>query len=108
MFTQIKKAFDVLSDVLMRRAYDYYLDHPEERMRNMYNYYEAVYQPKIPPWYVLLGVLVFLSLLQYVNDWRHHAQTMRYITKQHAFMYQVPSASHWHPLAVPSHRSPIL
>ena len=50
MFAKIAKAYEVLSSKLMRQAYDYYLDHPEEHMRNLYNYYDAVYQPKIPPW----------------------------------------------------------
>merc|ERR1711971_1043312 len=66
-FQEIATAYEVLSDDTMKEAYDYYLDHPEERMYNTMRYYQAVYQPKTPIWVVLLGLVVVFSGLQYFH-----------------------------------------
>ncbi|CAK0867440.1 unnamed protein product [Prorocentrum cordatum] len=66
-FQQIAQAYEVLSDEKVRDAYNYFLDHPEEHMYNQMRYYQAVYQPKTPLWMVLVGFLLVISGLQYVN-----------------------------------------
>lgn len=89
MFTKIARANEVLSDERLRKAYDYMLDHPEERMQNYYAYYEAVYKPKTPMWAVFSGTVSFISLMQYINMHRVYGTTMRYIKKQAAFKRRV-------------------
>jgi len=89
MFAKIAKAYEVLSSKLMRNAYNYFQDHPEEHMTNTMNHYYAVYQPKVPPWWVLVCMLFVLSLLQYLNNNRNYATTMRYIKTQPAFLRRV-------------------
>lgn len=64
-FQQIATAYEVLSDDNLREAYNYFLDHPEERMYNTMRYYRAVYQPKTPLWAVLVGFLLVASCIQY-------------------------------------------
>lgn len=63
-FQQIATAYEVLSDAEMKTAYDYYLDHPEERMYNTMRYYKARYQPQTPLWVVFLGLVIVISQLQ--------------------------------------------
>lgn len=71
-FVKISRAHEVLSDEEIRKAYDYFLDHPEDRYTHYYQYYHAVYAPKTPLWAVVTGALSFLSLLQYINQqWRY-------------------------------------
>jgi len=72
MFRKISRANEILSDEQLRHAYDYYLDHPNERYANYYRYYQAAYSPKTPLWAVFTGVLLFLSGLQWINaSWRY-------------------------------------
>lgn len=47
MFRDIATAYEVLSSVGRRYAYDYYLAHPEEQLRNQYNYYRHSYAPDV-------------------------------------------------------------
>jgi len=73
-FQQIATAYEVLSVANVREAYDYYLDHPEERMYNTMRYYRAVYQPQTPLWAVALGLAIIISVLQYFH-WREKSNT---------------------------------
>jgi len=59
MFIKIAEAYEVLSDNDLRESYDYYLDHPEENVRNQYRYYAARY--KVPASAVLLGYIFRLG-----------------------------------------------
>jgi len=88
-FRKISRAHEVLSDDSLRRAYDYFLDNPEDAYTNYYQYYQAVYAPKTPLWAVVVGVLVFLSGLQYVNQHWSYATTWRMIRYQHTFKRRV-------------------
>lgn len=87
-FTKISRAHEVLSDDKLRPAYDYFLDHPEDRYAHL-RYYHAVYAPKTPLWAVTTGVLLFLSMLQYINQhWRYNSM-MRCIRYQQKFQKRV-------------------
>jgi len=88
-FRKISRAHEVLSDETLRHAYDYYLDHPEDRYMHYYQYYRAVYTPKTPLWAVAVGILTFLSGLQYVNRQWAYAQTWRLIRYQPTFKRRV-------------------
>jgi len=71
-FRKISRAHEVLSDEKLRPAYDYFLDHPEDKYTHYYQYYHAVYAPKTPIWAVVSGTLLFMSMLQYINwQWRY-------------------------------------
>eukprot|EP00939_MAST-03C_sp_MAST-3C-sp1_P004768 g4768.t1 len=67
MFIKIATANEVLGDEETREAYDYYLDHPEERWRNKYNFYRFKYAPKTDLRLVLLGFVAVVSIVQYVS-----------------------------------------
>lgn len=88
-FRGVSRAHEVLADETLRRAYDYYLDHPEERYAHYYHYYSAVYTPKTPLWAVAAGLLAFLSGLQYVNQHWAYAQTWEQIRYQPSFKRRV-------------------
>lgn len=88
-FRKISRANEVLSDEKLRHAYDYFLDHPEDRYTHYYRYYDAVYAPKTPIWMVVTGLLLFLSSLQYVNQQWRYARMMRAIRYQPSFKRRV-------------------
>lgn len=88
-FRSIGRANEVLSDDKLRRAYDYFLDHPEDRYTHYYQYYHAAYAPQTPIWAVVLGVLTFLSSLQYINQQWRYGSMMRAIKYQPQFKRRV-------------------
>uniref|UniRef100_A0AC35UH71 J domain-containing protein n=1 Tax=Rhabditophanes sp. KR3021 TaxID=114890 RepID=A0AC35UH71_9BILA len=64
-FRQIATAYEVLKDDETRQLYDHYLDHPEDRYYNYYQYYKTKAAPKIHPSYVVLITIIFVSVFQY-------------------------------------------
>jgi len=88
-FRSIGRANEVLSEEKLRRAYDYFLDHPEESIAHYYQYYNAVYSPQTPIWMVVLGVLFFVSGLQYINQNWKYSSMMRAIKYQPSFKRRV-------------------
>jgi len=67
-FKEITTAHDVLSKDVLREAYDYFLDHPEMTMYNRMNFYRASYQPQMPLWVVVLGLILVICLGQFFNN----------------------------------------
>lgn len=88
-FRKISRAHEVLSDDKLKSAYDYFLEHPNDSYTNYYSYYHAVYAPKTPLWAVVSGLLVFLSLLQYVNQHWKYSFINRAIRYQPKFKHRV-------------------
>lgn len=88
-FKKLNRAHEVLIDDKLRSAYHYFLDHPEESYRNYYNYYDAVYAPQTPVSAVAIGFLLFLSLLQYINQHWKYSSTLRAVTHQDSFKRRV-------------------
>ncbi|KAF4721852.1 hypothetical protein FOZ62_003017 [Perkinsus olseni] len=68
-FQQLAKAYEVLSSPQLREAYDYYLAHPNEQLYNRYRFYQARYQPKLPLLHLIVGLLLFITVIQYINAW---------------------------------------
>eukprot|EP00927_Polykrikos_kofoidii_P051858 TRINITY_DN45640_c0_g1_i1.p1 TRINITY_DN45640_c0_g1~~TRINITY_DN45640_c0_g1_i1.p1 ORF type:complete len:425 (-),score=121.01 TRINITY_DN45640_c0_g1_i1:97-1371(-) len=66
-FLRIVKAHWVLSDVSIRSAYDYFLDHHEEHMYNTIRYYSAAYLPTASSWMMFFCFCVVLSGIQYLH-----------------------------------------
>ena len=78
-FIEIADAYEILSDGDSRRAYDYYLEHPEEFLRNKYNYYRYRYAPKTDMRIVLLGFVLVVSCIQYVSQVQQYNYVRRVI-----------------------------
>ncbi|EDQ89791.1 uncharacterized protein MONBRDRAFT_1919, partial [Monosiga brevicollis MX1] len=76
-FQTIAVAYETLRDEDVRRDYDYYLDHPEQALHNMYRYYRHVQVPMTP---IVVGVILFISTLQYVSQHTRHSFARRAIT----------------------------
>eukprot|EP00921_Rhytidocystis_pertsovi_P006851 GHVQ01011574.1.p1 GENE.GHVQ01011574.1~~GHVQ01011574.1.p1 ORF type:complete len:368 (-),score=63.00 GHVQ01011574.1:519-1622(-) len=66
-FQKINKAYEVLSNAEVRGAYDYYLDHPDD-LYALYYGIRAVYPQKTNPFTVLILLLAFISLGQWMNS----------------------------------------
>lgn len=88
-FRRISRAHEVLSEEKLRSAYHYFLDHPEERYANYYNYYHAAYAPQTPLWMVISGALLFLSGLQYINSSWRYSRMMKAVMYQPQFRRRV-------------------
>ena len=78
-FIEIADAYEILSDGDSRRSYDYYLEHPEEFLRNKYNYYRYRYAPKTDLRIVLLGFVLVVSCIQYVSQVQQYNYVRRVI-----------------------------
>ena len=71
LFRDIATAYEVLSDVQRRDAYDYYLLHPEQHLYNQYAYFRATYKTDVR--YVILGILcAWAALEMWYKRQRHH------------------------------------
>lgn len=69
-FLSVGRAYEVLSDVESRSRYDYYLDHPEEDLRNSLHKATWVYQARsgvsvgMVAWTCFIGGLIGFALLR--------------------------------------------
>lgn len=93
MFQKIATAYEVLSSADMREAYDYALRHPEQQVYNKYRYYKTKVEEQIPLHYVMIGALLFLSLLQYVNNTTLVASHRECIQKSACFKKELQLAT---------------
>lgn len=80
-FIKISEAHDILIDKDSRAAYDYYIDHPEERWKNQYNLYRVRYAPKTDLRLVLLGFVAASSLFQYISAVQRHRFAMKVLRR---------------------------
>eukprot|EP00920_Eleutheroschizon_duboscqi_P037562 GHVT01090042.1.p1 GENE.GHVT01090042.1~~GHVT01090042.1.p1 ORF type:complete len:386 (+),score=88.89 GHVT01090042.1:164-1321(+) len=67
----INKAYEVLIDKEVRKAYDYYLDHPTDMMALIYGI-RAVYPARTNPLFVLLLLVLFLSVGQLIHSYNNY------------------------------------
>lgn len=68
-FIEIANAYEILSSPEVRKAYDYFLEHPEAYDHTA-RYYQAMYAPKIPLWVVAGGFLLIMSAIQWPLAWQ--------------------------------------
>lgn len=93
MFLRIAQAYEVLSDEEMRSAYDYSIRHPERAKYNQYRYYKRKATQQIPLHYLLAGLIVLLSFLQYVNHATRSKDYRSSIQKTNAFKRQMQEST---------------
>ncbi|CAH9119381.1 unnamed protein product [Cuscuta europaea] len=84
-FVKIANAYEILKDEATREQYDYAIAHPEEIFYNTARYYQAYYGHKTDPRAVLVGLLLILSLFQYLNQWTRYNQAIDMVKKTPAY-----------------------
>ncbi|KAK5978670.1 DnaJ subfamily C member 25 [Trichostrongylus colubriformis] len=77
-FRVIATAYETLKDDQARSDYDYYLDHPEERFYNYYQYYRRRMVPKVDVRLVILGTILSISLFQYFSAKQKYSEAISY------------------------------
>ncbi|XGW11105.1 hypothetical protein V3C99_012534 [Haemonchus contortus] len=77
-FRVIATAYETLKDDQTRADYDYYLDHPEERFYNYYQYYRRRMVPKVDVRLVILGTILSISLFQYFSAKQKYSEAIAY------------------------------
>ncbi|CAD6192857.1 unnamed protein product [Caenorhabditis auriculariae] len=77
-FRVIATAYETLKDEESKISYDYYLDHPEERFYNYYQYYRLRVAPKVDVRIVILGTLIVISLFQYLSARHKYSEAIFY------------------------------
>ncbi|CAJ0929115.1 unnamed protein product, partial [Mesorhabditis belari] len=77
-FRLIATAYETLKDDEVREEYNYYLDHPEERFYNYYQYYRRRVAPKVDVRLVILGTIVAISIFQYWSAKSKYAEALGY------------------------------
>ncbi|KAK4360977.1 hypothetical protein RND71_019929 [Anisodus tanguticus] len=85
LFVKIANAYEILKDEATREQYDYALAHPEEFFYNTARYYHAYYGHKTDTRAVLVGLLLILSLIQYLNQWTRYNQAIDMVKKTPAY-----------------------
>ncbi|URD83894.1 DnaJ domain [Musa troglodytarum] len=85
LFVKIANAYEILKDEATREQYDYAIAHPEEVFYNTARYYHAYYGHKTDPRAVLVGLLLVVSALQYLNQWTRYTQAVTMVKKTPAY-----------------------
>jgi len=88
-FARVGRAYETLIDEDTRKDYDYYMDHPEDVMRNRYRYYTHVYAPKSDWRVVIAGWAIGISVLQWILQSYMHKRAHEQVMKSERFMKEV-------------------
>ena len=81
-FRLIATAYETLKDDETREYYDYYLDNPEERYYNYYQYYRMRATPKVDVRLVILVTILLISAFQYLSAHQKYSEALKY-AKEH-------------------------
>ena len=84
-FRLIATAYETLKDDETREYYDYYLDHPEERYYNFYQYYRLRTAPRVDVRYVIVVAILLVSIIQYLSAHQKYQEALRYAKEQVKF-----------------------
>ncbi|CAB3409954.1 unnamed protein product [Caenorhabditis bovis] len=79
-FLVIATAYETLKDDDAKTNYDYYLDHPEERFYNYYQYYRLRVAPKVDVRIVIVGTILVISIFQYLSARHKFSEAIDYAT----------------------------
>ncbi|XP_055803141.1 chaperone protein dnaJ 50 [Solanum dulcamara] len=85
LFVKIANAYEILKNEATREQYDYALAHPEEFFYNTARYYHAYYGHKTDTRAVLVGLLLIVSIFQYLNQWTRYNQAIDMVKKTPAY-----------------------
>ncbi|KAL8214704.1 hypothetical protein R6Q57_004153 [Mikania cordata] len=91
LFVKIANAYEILKDEVTRGQYDYAIEHPEEVFYNTARYYHAYYGHKTDPRAVLVGLLLVLSGIQYLNQWTRYNQAIDMVKRTPAYKNKLKS-----------------
>uniref|UniRef100_A0A0N5AS58 J domain-containing protein n=1 Tax=Syphacia muris TaxID=451379 RepID=A0A0N5AS58_9BILA len=81
-FRKIATAYETLKDDGTREDYDYYLDHPEHRAYNYYQYYRRRVAPKVDVRIVIIVTVVLISVFQYLSAKHKYGEALSYVIRQ--------------------------
>ncbi|VDN35086.1 unnamed protein product [Gongylonema pulchrum] len=81
MFQEIATAYETLRDDETRADYNYYLDHPEQRAYNYYQYYRRRVAPKVDPRIVILVTIILISTFQFFSAAQKYREALDYAVK---------------------------
>ena len=81
-FRQIATAYETLKDDGTREDYDYYLDHPEHRAYNYYQYYRRRVAPKVDVRIVIIVTITIISIFQYLSAKHKYSEALSYAIRQ--------------------------
>ncbi|KAE9553795.1 hypothetical protein FO519_003016 [Halicephalobus sp. NKZ332] len=84
-FRLVTTAYETLKDDETRGYYDYYLDHPEERYYNYYQYYRMRAAPKVDVRLVIFVTVMVISIVQYVSAKQKFSEAVSYAATQVKF-----------------------
>jgi DnaJ-class molecular chaperone len=80
-FDKITLANDVLSDPKKRKDYDFYLENPNNVIKQGLRYYKASFATRTDPRVVVIGFLAFISAAHYHMLKKNHRDAIEYIKK---------------------------
>lgn len=84
-FREIATAYETLKDDETRADYDYYLDHPEQRAYNYYQYYRRRVSPKVDVRIVIAVTVMLISAFQFLSAKHKYHEALEYAVKQEKF-----------------------
>ncbi|KAI1733176.1 dnaJ domain-containing protein [Ditylenchus destructor] len=93
-FRLIATAYETLKDEETRKYYDYYLDNPEERYYNYYQYYRMRATPKVDVRIVILIAILLISAFQYLSAHQKYAEALRYAKDQPKYRHTAIDLAH--------------
>lgn len=85
LFVKIANAYEILKDESTRGQYDYAIAHPEEVFYNTAQYYRAYYGHKTDPRAVLIGLLLIISVFQYLNQFGRYSKAIETVKQTPAY-----------------------
>uniref|UniRef100_A0A0K0F8H6 DnaJ homolog subfamily C member 25 (inferred by orthology to a human protein) n=1 Tax=Strongyloides venezuelensis TaxID=75913 RepID=A0A0K0F8H6_STRVS len=77
-FREIATAYETLKDDETKQFYDHYLDHPEDRYYNYYQYYRMKAAPKVDIRVVVAVTVILVSAFQYLSAKQKYSEAISY------------------------------
>ncbi|GMT24489.1 hypothetical protein PFISCL1PPCAC_15786, partial [Pristionchus fissidentatus] len=87
-FRVVATAYETLKENDTRTEYDYYLDHPEERFYNYYQYYRRRAIVKVDVWPVALVTILVISFVQHISAKQKYEQAVAYVIASGKFRHK--------------------
>jgi len=85
IFREAAQAYEILNSESRREAYDYFLENPHSYLASLYGVAAAYTDAQIGFHWVILGTLLFLSGIQWINQGWHYTHVRTNIKKAPKF-----------------------